>query len=280
MRIWCDEIGLKTITYHPLCHLEIHEKDGIKELHNIKTILLGESHRLFTLEDLKSIDEKISTLLIELPQREIGGVLPTWDELLEISKYCKEKGIKLHLDGARLFESVPFYDKTLNDICSIFDSVYISFYKGLGGIAGAILAGDENFIEKSKIWKRRHGGDLISLYPYIISAKYNYNQRKDKMNEYWESAKYCAKIINTVKGIRTEPLVPMCNMFHVHFDYSKDYLENILEKLSIKYNLGTIPYFQVINENSCKTEMSFGDNFSHVDKDIMEKYFYELNMEL
>ncbi|WP_416182634.1 beta-eliminating lyase-related protein, partial [Listeria monocytogenes] len=41
-------------------------------------------------------------MLIELPQREIGGQLPAFEELEEISEYCHEQGISLHLDGARL----------------------------------------------------------------------------------------------------------------------------------------------------------------------------------
>jgi threonine aldolase len=103
LRMWSDKLGLKKVAYHPLCHLEIHEKDGLKVLHHLESILLGSSDRLFTIQDLESVSEPIACLLIELPQREIGGQLPSWEELVEISEYCKNKGIKLHLDGARLF---------------------------------------------------------------------------------------------------------------------------------------------------------------------------------
>ncbi|MDF2652167.1 MAG: threonine aldolase, partial [Paenibacillus sp.] len=140
LRIWCDRKGIKKVAYHPLSHLEIHEEDGLKELHQIETILLGDKDRLIRLEDVLHMKDDIACLLIELPQREIGGQLPDYEELVAICTYCREKGIKLHLDGARLYESLPYYQKTAAEICELFDSVYISFYKGIGGIAGAILA--------------------------------------------------------------------------------------------------------------------------------------------
>lgn len=141
LRIWCERKGLRKVAYHPLSHLEIHEEDGLKELHHIETVLLAEKNRVIELEDVLGMEEDIACLLLELPQREIGGQLPDYNTLEEISRYCSDKGIKLHLDGARLLEILPYYQKTASEICSLFDSVYISVYKGIGGIAGAILAG-------------------------------------------------------------------------------------------------------------------------------------------
>jgi threonine aldolase len=153
LRIWCDKKGLKRVAYHPLCHLEIHEEDGLKELHHIESVLLADKNSVIQLEDIVNMKENISCLLLELPQREIGGQLPDYETLESISGYCHEKGIKLHLDGARLFEILPYYNKTAAEICSLFNSVYVSLYKGIGGIAGAILAGDKDFVKESIVWK-------------------------------------------------------------------------------------------------------------------------------
>ena len=170
LRIWCDEKRINKVAYHPLCHLEIHEQDGLKKLHHIDSVLLADKSRVIELADVVNMDEEVGCLLLELPQREIGGQLPEYTTLEEISSYCREKGIKLHLDGARLYEILPYYQKTAAEVCALFDSVYVSLYKGIGGVAGAILAGNEAFTKESKVWKTRHGGNLISLYPYILSA--------------------------------------------------------------------------------------------------------------
>jgi len=280
LRIWSDMKELKTVAYHPLCNLEIHEKDGLKELHHIDSILLGTQDRLFNIDDLKCINIPLACILIELPQREIGGQLPTWDELVELSQFCKEKGILLHLDGARLFESLPYYNKSASDVCNLFDSVYVSFYKGLGGIAGAILAGSTEFIEKSKIWKRRYGGDLISLYPYIVNAKYCMNKRVGNMREYWQHALTVAERLNKISGIRTVPEVPVCNMFHAYFDASTETMESIFANIIEKYNLCLIGYFTAIDNSNCKSEFSFGDSFSFVPEGVLDHALNYLDLEL
>ncbi len=110
LRLWADETERRTVAYHPLCHLELHEQDGLRELHHLEPILVGDATRLMTIEEVKALPD-IACLLIELPQRELGGELPSFSELEEISHWCRTRGIRLHLDGARLFESLPFYEK-------------------------------------------------------------------------------------------------------------------------------------------------------------------------
>lgn len=279
LRMWSDLAGTKKVAYHPLCHLEIHEKDGLKVLHQIEPFLLGSADRLFTLEDLKSIAEPLACVLIELPQREIGGQLPSWQELVEISEYCKSKGIRLHLDGARLFEALPYYEKSAAEVCSLFDSVYVSFYKGLGGIAGAALAGSKEFMEESKVWKRRHGGDLISLYPYIINARHCMKLRMNKMQEYWQHAKYVAEELNKIDGIKTVPQIPVCNMFHVYFEADRETLETICETLLERHSVGTIPYLREI-EGGCMSEFSFGDSICSIPRQVLQEAFAQLQAEM
>jgi threonine aldolase len=280
LRIWCDQKKVKKVAYHPLCHLEIHEEDGLKKLHGIEPILLADKERVITLEDAVNLEEEIACLLLELPQREIGGQLPDFNELEAISNFCRNKGIKLHLDGARLFEILPFYQKSAAEICALFDSVYVSFYKGIGGVAGAILAGPEDFTEESKIWKRRHGGDLISLYPYIISADYNFDERVNKMAQYYEEAKELAALLNQCKAIKTIPSEPVSNMFHVYIEASKDKIETILADLYAETGIGLTGYVKEVSENECFYEVSIGDRYSNIPKKDLLTFFGKLDLKL
>ncbi|TJY40660.1 low specificity L-threonine aldolase [Cohnella pontilimi] len=270
LRIWCDANGLPRVAYHPLCHLEIHEEDGLKKLHRIEPVLLADKHRLITLEDVMRLQEDISCLLLELPQREIGGQLPAYEELEAISAWCRDKGIKLHLDGARLFEILPYYRKSAAEICRLFDSVYISFYKGIGGIAGAILAGDEPFVQEAKVWKRRHGGDLISLYPYIVSSDYYFQQRIDKMDPYYRDAKQLAGLFNQCNGVATLPEVPVSNMFHVHFQLPKETVEPLLIGVYESTGIGFTSYLRDNDAAGCFFELSLGDAYADVPEDRMK----------
>jgi threonine aldolase len=280
LRIWCDRKGSRRVAYHPLCHLEIHEQDGLKELHHIEPLLLADKDRLITLEDVKSMGPGIACLLLELPQREIGGQLPEYAGLEAISAYCREQGILLHLDGARLFEVLPYYGKTAAEVCGLFDSVYVSFYKGIGSIAGAILAGSREFTEESKIWKRRHGGDLISLYPYILPAKHYYQQRIGRMGQYYEEAKELAALFNGCHNVSTLPVVPVSNMFHVHFALSREQLTPVLIQLYEETGIGLTARLKETGEASCYYELNIGDLYGGVSKPALEEAFRLLDSRL
>jgi threonine aldolase len=212
------------VAFHPTAHLHIHEQMGYAELHGMRAVLVGGEYEPMTLEDLEAVDEDIAVLLIELPQREIGGYLPTWDELRAIVTWAREKGIHLHLDGARLWESQPFYGRPYAEIAGLFDSVYVSFYKGIGGIAGAILAGSTEFIEVAKIWQRRHGGNLPGLYPYVLAAQKGVEDRLQKMALYHEKAKEIAAAIHDIPQIQIFPDPPHTHMAHIYLKGDREKL--------------------------------------------------------
>lgn len=280
LRIWCDDKGLKRVAYHPLSHLEIHEEDGLKELHGIESVYLTDPDHVVELKDVAELDEEVAAVLLELPQREIGGQLPSFETLEQISRYCRDNQIKLHLDGARLLEVTPYYEKSAAEICALFDSVYLSLYKGIGGIAGAILAGDEAFTKQSKVWKRRHGGDLISLYPYIISADYYFDERSGKMGQYFEAAKRVAAFFNSCQGIVTLPEVPVSNMFHVHCAHPKEEIEPVIVELEQETGIGITSYLKEIDSGSCYFEMSMGDRYAEIPANLVQQMFKRFDQKM
>ncbi|MFD0589506.1 threonine aldolase family protein [Paenibacillus sp. GCM10027627] len=280
LRIWSDKKGNRKVAYHPLCHLEIHEKDGMKELHHLESVLLADQTRIVLPRDLLEMKEEVACVLLELPQREIGGQLPSFEELAAMSSFCRERGIRLHLDGARLFETLPYYGKTAQEVCALFDSVYISVYKGIGGIAGAVLAGDASFTEESKVWKRRHGGDLISLYPYILAADYYVDLRLPRMEQYYREACELAALYNGCHRIATVPEIPVSNMFHVHAEAGKDKLENALADVAAETGIGLAVAVREKEDGGSFFEVSIGDSYGIVPKERIKEAFRLLDLKL
>jgi threonine aldolase len=215
LRIWCDRRGTRTVAFHPTSHLELHEENGYQLLHGLHGRCVGDPNRLLTLDDLEAVHEPVAALLLELPQREIGGLLPEWDDLVAQAAWTRERGIALHLDGARLWESGPFYRRPYAEVAGLFDSVYVSFYKGLGGLAGAALAADAELIAEARIWQRRHGGNLVTLHPYAVSAELALAERLDRMPAYLDHARALAAALATVDGIEVVPDPPQTPLFHV-----------------------------------------------------------------
>lgn len=216
LKIWAEQARTPYVAMHASSHLQLHEFNGYQIVHDLKGVTIGQAHRVPKLADIKkAATDPLAAILLELPMREIGGQLPPWEELVEQAQWAKQQGIKLHLDGARLWQCPAAYGKPLSEIAGLFDSVYVSFYKDLGGIAGAVLAGDKAFIERAKIWQRRLGGNLYALYPYVVAARMGLENTLPKMPARFDQALWLAEQLNQFEHCRTWPNVPHTNMFRV-----------------------------------------------------------------
>ena len=224
LRIWSEGRGPKSVVFHPTCHLETHEHKAYQVLHGLHGRPAGDSQRLLTLADLEGVTEPVAALVLELPQRDIGGQLPTWDDLQGQIAWARDRGAAVHMDGARLWESAPFYRREYAEIAAPFDSVYVSFYKTLGAVAGAALAGPAGFIAEARIWRRRHGGDLYQFAPLVISARTRLRERLPLMAAYCAEARRIAAALDGLPGVAVKPNPPQTNMMHVYLESSADEL--------------------------------------------------------
>lgn len=216
LRIHADRRGRRVVAFHPTCHLELHEDKAYQRLHGLVGRTVGDARELLTLADLEAIREPLAALLIELPQREIGGRLPSWDDLVAQLAWARERGAATHLDGARIWESGPFYGRPLADIAGLFDTLYVSFYKGLGATGGAMLLGDEEVIAEARDWRHRHGGTLINLWPYAASGLAGLRLRLPRMPAYLDHARAIAAALAAIDGVDVVPNPPQTPMMHLH----------------------------------------------------------------
>jgi threonine aldolase len=224
LRIWCERRGCRTVAFHPTCHLEIHEQMGYSVLHGLRARLVGDPNELITLADLEGIREPVAAVLLELPQREIGGRLPAWDDLVVQTSWARERGMALHMDGARLWQVGPFYERDHAEIAGLFDSVYVSFYKDLGAVAGAALAGDADLVAEARVWQRRHGGNLVTSHPFVVSAEVALDERLGQIPQLVEHARAVAAAMAAVDGVEIVPDPPQTPMFHVLLRGDRDRL--------------------------------------------------------
>jgi threonine aldolase len=216
LRMHCAQRSTDTVAFHPTCHLELHEHGGYAQLHGLKAELVGNRNRLIELADLESLHAPIGALLLELPQREIGGQLPEWDELVAQVGWARDHGVAAHLDGARIWEAAPYYQRSHREIAALFDTVYVSLYKGLGGLAGCVLAGPEAFIAQAQVWRRRHGGTLKVLFPLAAAAQPGLDSLVSLMPRFLEHARQLASALVELPGLTVVPDPPQTPLFHVH----------------------------------------------------------------
>lgn len=222
LRIHADGRGVRSFGFHPTSHLELHEDKAYQRIHSLVGVPTGDAKDLLTLDDLTSITEPLAAFLFELPQREIGGRLPPWADLQEQVAHVRGRDAAVHLDGARLWECTPYYGKSPGEIAGLFDTVYVSFYKGLGALSGCCLAGEEDVIAQARAWRTRHGGTLFGLWPNAASAIGALRRRLPLMSRYYEHAQLIADALRGVESVEFVPDPPQTPMMHLHLSVSEE----------------------------------------------------------
>jgi len=216
LRAHADRNRINTVALHPRSHLYESEAGAFEILHPLRGIPIGSRVAMFTIDDLRAVTEPIGTLLMELPDRNLGGTLRPWDELDEIVTWARERGIRVHLDGARLWESAPYYGRSFAEIASLFDTVYVSMYKVLNAIAGAVLAGPAEIVNEARTWQIRHGGRLFQQFPMAITAWQGLERYLPRVPLYVKRAGSIASQLHAFDGVRVVPDPPPTNMMHVY----------------------------------------------------------------
>lgn len=228
LRIWCQRSNNYTVAMHPTSHLEFAEQLGYQYLHGIHRLQFGVPEflrdRLLVPKDLEELGVSPGVVLLELPCRPLGGQLHPWDDLTAIHDWTRQKGVSLHLDGARIWSCRSYYQKNFAEIGNLFDSIYVSFYKDLGGLCGSMLMGSEDFIKESRVWQRRMGGNLVTQAPFVASAQLGMKLRLPQIASWVERARQIAGILSGFEDVLVHPREPDVNMFQLFIKGDPDIL--------------------------------------------------------
>jgi threonine aldolase len=217
LRVHADRRGRRTVLWHPDCHLDNHEGQAPARVHGLLGRPVGARHRLIELADLTAVGEPVAALLLELPQRDLGGQLPPWDELVSQLDWARDRGAAAHLDGARLWEATAGYQRSPAEIAGLFDTVYVSFYKGIGALPGCCVAGSVADVAEVREWRRRLGGTLYGLWPAAASALKLLPERLAEMPARLAHARAIATAVAELPGIQVLPDPPQTPMVHLLF---------------------------------------------------------------
>lgn len=167
-----NQVALRTHLTQPphsvLCdyrgHINNYEAGGVSSLSSAMLIPVHPSngHHL-TLEDVKKhtiISDDVHacpTRVISLENTLDGMIMPL-EEVRRISAFARDHGIKMHLDGARIWEAVAADAGSLPEFTTCFDSVSMCFSKGLGAPIGSVIVGSTTFIAHARRIRKMIGG--------------------------------------------------------------------------------------------------------------------------
>ncbi|MGW1167607.1 threonine aldolase family protein [Streptomyces sp. NPDC002550] len=230
LRCWADRTGDRAVALHALAHPEVHERHAFSQVSGLRPVRVTSEPRLPTTAEIRDFDEPFGALMLELPLRDAGFVLPTWEELTEVVEAARERDAVVHFDGARLWECTVHFGRSLEEIAGLADSVYVSFYKSLDGFGGAALAGPKTLVEEAKTWRHRYGGMVFQQFPTALSALAGLERELPRLPDYVRHARVVAAALREgfaaadVPWSRVHPEEPHTHDFQVWLPYDPDVL--------------------------------------------------------
>ena len=273
-RVHREETGRNSLQMHLTSHLVLHEEDGYDHAHGFKPIISGQWRETLSAEH---INKSAACMIVEMPQRHSGGILPDWNDLEKLKRKARSLNVPLHMDGARIWSSRPFYDnRTYAEIVDGFSSIYVSFYKDIGVCGGAALIGDDAFIKSAKVWRTRLGGLVSEHWPIVCDTLRQLDTKLEQVQHNVAVAKNFALFINENSGYATSPLLPHSNLFHVLLPCTADVAKAAHIEAANKTGIWlTNTFWNYENENTCAMEITISERAASLSKTMLEGAFSE-----
>ncbi len=277
LRMYADAAGNRNVGLHPSSHHILHESDSYSVLHGLRAVQLSPWARPVLASDVREAREPLAVLSVEMPVRWLGGQLQSWEQLEELKRTCREQGVKLHMDGARLWESQPFYGRSYADLCRGFDSVYVSFYKMVGAMGGAMLVGGRDFIRTARVWRHRHGGNVFQMLPYVASAAMRLDEVLARIPGYVQRAKTLTEALAADSRLTVLPRPVQTNLFRVFLRGDTAALARQRDRIAREHGVWVAYGFsQTRVPGVVETELQVGEGLASIDDAEAARAFLRL----
>jgi len=260
----------KEVICHQYSHIYLYEGGGImaNSMASVK-LLTGDLGKITASQVAESINPddvhapETTLVSLENTMNKGGGSIYTLDEIKPIHALCKEKGIKLHLDGARLFNALVETGESPADWGAQFDTISICLSKGLGCPIGSILLGTKADIKRAKKVRKVFGGGMRQAGFLAAAGIYALDHQVERLKEDHHRARVLGQfliqaphvaevlpvatniVIARLEGISTETYLQELNQkgikgvkfgkdlvrFVTHLDFGDEHLEEFGKRI-------------------------------------------------
>lgn len=141
---------------------------------------------------------------LENTHNRCGGVVVSPEYMAEVGAFAKERGLAVHLDGARLFNAAVALDVGADALTEHVDSVMFCLSKGLSAPVGSILAGDEAFIRKARRVRKLVGGGMRQAGVLAAAGILALDEMVDRLAEDHRNARMLAEGLATIPGVQID----------------------------------------------------------------------------
>lgn len=200
--------------------------DACQTLSGLTLMPLAPGNPTFTVADVDAVLTRtaggrvatdVGALLIESPIRRLSGQMFDWEEATRVTAFARSKGVRSHLDGARLFIASAYTGITPAEYAAPFDTVYVSLWKYFNCGIGAILAGPKSVLDGMFHVRRMFGGNLAVGWNAALVARHYMDGFEDRLKSAVATSETFYAAMATHPGIGIERIPNGTNLTRVTF---------------------------------------------------------------
>ena len=228
---------MEEIILDKTAHIYFYETAGYAANSGVSVKLVdGDKGRIIAAQVVENIQSdfdwlpKTSLVCLENTSNKGGGSCYDLSAIKDIKKVCAENKLKLHLDGARLYNAIIAKKYTTQEIGNEFDSVSVCFSKGLGAPVGSVLIGNKEFIKKARRIRKRFGGGMRQVGYLAAACLYALDNNVERLKTDHQHAQKLATILQNLSWIK-DVLPCETNILIFELDETKTSVEAVLSYL-------------------------------------------------
>jgi len=226
--VMANQVAIKTWTrpgdeviIEAKSHTYNHESAAIAALSGVQVNLIDAPRGIMTPEQVeahirpKDIHYGPTTLIcLENPHNRGGGSIYPVENIEGIGRLARERGIRVHLDGARLLNACVATGLKPTDYTRHCDSATLCFSKGLGAPVGSMVAGSADFIEEARRWRKVFGGGMRQAGILAAACIYALEHNVERLAEDHENARLLAEGLAEIGCLDVNPAQVETNMVY------------------------------------------------------------------
>jgi threonine aldolase len=147
---------------------------------------------------------RTSLICLENTHNRAGGTIYPIEEIRRIAQLAQERGLRMHLDGARLFNAMVASGIPAQEYAAPFDSVSICLSKGLGAPVGSMVAGRRDFIRRCHRYRKMYGGGMRQVGILAAAGIYALENNIQRLSEDHRNARLFAERVSNIPGIEID----------------------------------------------------------------------------
>ncbi|HWZ96961.1 MAG TPA: GntG family PLP-dependent aldolase [Candidatus Dormibacteraeota bacterium] len=279
-------IAIKVWTHHGdevICeersHVNLYELASMSAIAGCMPRIARSDDGILTWQKIEAVirpkiyyDSQTALICIENTHNMAGGTLYPTKQVGEICEQAHAANLKVHLDGARIFNAAVALNESVAQMTRNLDSVMFCLSKGLGAPVGSMIVGSQEFIDKARIYRKMFGGGMRQVGVLAAAGLIALEESPKRLYEDHANAKFLAQEITNIPGLRIDPDSVKTNI--VIFDCEATGLNAVqlcetLQPLGI-WALDTAPY-SVRFVTHCDVDRSGCERAIQVLRDVVAK---------